>query len=551
MKNKAVLSCFEDYQKARISFVQTIAELSTHQQNVEALFSAGVMKLLKPLLLDVVPSIQQSAAIAIGRLASYSEDLSRTVAENDIIPQLMYNLGNQNRFFKKAACYIIKSVAQHSVELAQLVVDAGALDPLISCLNEFDPSVKEAGAFALGHIAKHNEILARQVVEARAVDSLILCLQEPELILKRVASQTLANICKHTEQLAQPVAENGLDIICSYVNYTDPAIKRNVCNLLTNICKHSNELATLVLSKLTNPQKLLNCLKDTDEIVRQNAAMCIGEIVNKSPESSQAIVSAGGPIVFVKYISECKGKPRLYGIISLAYMAMYNENTAMMIIEAGGLDVLIRALNNDIMQVKAACCFALNLIGRHTPQHANEVAKTGVFEKILFYFMDKSSSDDLKEKAKKAIVEIIKKCSNLYYLEPLLHVSNNEILIPVLDQYVTHLKDNHTELANFAKNGGLRMLLGMKSKLEEPLFHIANEICSYYPEEIINFYNPEYAKKLMDKIGIEDSAPKIEENNVTEEENKEEDKKDSSKSGKKSIAMKNNTKPDEKKAKKK
>ena len=69
---KAVLHVFEDYQKARISFVQTIAELSTRQQNVEALFSAGVMALLKPLLLDVVPSIQQSAALAIGRLASYS-----------------------------------------------------------------------------------------------------------------------------------------------------------------------------------------------------------------------------------------------------------------------------------------------------------------------------------------------------------------------------------------------------------------------------------------------------------------------------------------------
>ena len=75
--SKAILHCFEDYQKARITFVQTIAELSTHQQNVEALYSAGVMALLKPLLLDVVPSIQQSAALAIGRLASYSEDLCK------------------------------------------------------------------------------------------------------------------------------------------------------------------------------------------------------------------------------------------------------------------------------------------------------------------------------------------------------------------------------------------------------------------------------------------------------------------------------------------
>ena len=525
-----VLHCFEEYQKARISFVQTIAELSTHPQNVEALYSAGVMSLLKPLLLDVVPSIQQSAALAIGRLANYSLELSRSVAENDIIPQLTYSLPKQNRFFKKAACYILKSVSQHSVELAQMIVNAGALEPLVLCLDEFDPSVKEAAAFALGHIAKHNESLARQVVEARAVDSLILCLQEPELILKRVASQTLANICKHTEQLAQPVAENGLDVICSYVNYTDTAIKRNVCNLLANICKHSNELATLVMSKLTNPQKLVNCLKDPDEIVKQNAAMCIGEIVNKSPECAQEICNAGAPLILVNYIANSKASKKLYAIISLGYMAGFSDRTATMLINANALEVLKHSLDNDIEQVKCACCFALNLIGRHSTQHANEVVNSGVLQSMLFYYMDKKTGDDLKEKAKKAIIEIIKKCSNLNNLEPLLHVSNRDILYPVLNQYATYLKDNQAGLSNFARNGGLNKILSIKNTLEEPLLHLANEICSYYPTEIINYYNPEYAKILLDKIGVEDSAPKEEENK--EEEQEEANNKDAKKDDK-------------------
>ena len=35
------------------------------------------MALLRPLLLDNVPSIQQSAALALGRLANYSEDFGR------------------------------------------------------------------------------------------------------------------------------------------------------------------------------------------------------------------------------------------------------------------------------------------------------------------------------------------------------------------------------------------------------------------------------------------------------------------------------------------
>lgn len=64
--SRAVLQPFEVYQKARVQFVQTVAELAKRPQNIEALQSAGnetvnrssgVMSLLRPLLLDCVPSI--------------------------------------------------------------------------------------------------------------------------------------------------------------------------------------------------------------------------------------------------------------------------------------------------------------------------------------------------------------------------------------------------------------------------------------------------------------------------------------------------------------
>ena len=45
---RAVLQVFENYQKARVNFVQTVAELATRPQNIEALQNAGVMQL--PLL---------------------------------------------------------------------------------------------------------------------------------------------------------------------------------------------------------------------------------------------------------------------------------------------------------------------------------------------------------------------------------------------------------------------------------------------------------------------------------------------------------------------
>lgn len=61
---RAVLQVFENYQRARVNFVQTVAELATRPQNIEALQNAGVMQLLRPLLLDNVPSIQQAPPAA-------------------------------------------------------------------------------------------------------------------------------------------------------------------------------------------------------------------------------------------------------------------------------------------------------------------------------------------------------------------------------------------------------------------------------------------------------------------------------------------------------
>lgn len=57
------------------------------------------MSLLRPLLLDNVPSIQQSAALALGRLANYSDELAEAVVQNEILPQLVYSLSQQNVTF--------------------------------------------------------------------------------------------------------------------------------------------------------------------------------------------------------------------------------------------------------------------------------------------------------------------------------------------------------------------------------------------------------------------------------------------------------------------
>ena len=498
---RAVLQPFEDYQKARITFVQTVAELSTRPQNIEALHSAGVMALLRPLLLDMVPSIQQSAALAIGRLANHSQELAESVVRNEIITQLIHSLSNQNRFFKKAVCFVLKAVAKHSADLADDVVKAGALEPLIKCLEEFDPSIKECAAWAIGYIAKHNAALALQVVEARAIDPLILCLAEPELALKRAAAQTLSYICQHTEQLAYPVAENGLDTIAFYLNYKDQQLKRNICMLLGNISKHSIELANQVMLKISNPQKLLSCLKDDDNIVKRNAAFCICEIAKKAQENCQSLVSAGGASILVDFIANIKGEHRLYGILSLGIMASFKEELALNIIKAKAVVHIRDALENEPeQQLKSAACYALGQIGRHSPIHAKEVADANVLPLMLYHYVSVDSSDDLRDKSKKALKNIIDQCPSLSALEPLLQVAPEKILSHIINQYVKHLKDNLNEKILFVQNGGLQKLQELKVKCSDYVKEKIDFINGLYPEEIVRYYSPEYAAQLLKSI---------------------------------------------------
>lgn len=57
--------------------------------------------------------------MALGRLANYSDDLAETLVQNEVLPQLVYSLSEQNRFYKKAAAFCLRAVAKHSPPLAQ------------------------------------------------------------------------------------------------------------------------------------------------------------------------------------------------------------------------------------------------------------------------------------------------------------------------------------------------------------------------------------------------------------------------------------------------
>lgn len=499
--SRAVLQVFEEYQKARVTFVQTVADLATRPQNIDALQNAGVMLLLRPLLLDNVASIQQSAALALGRLANYSEELAESVVQHEILPQLVHSLSQQNRFYKKAAAFVLRAVSKHSPQLAQAVVDSGALEDLVTCLEEFDPSVKEAAAWALGYIARHTKELAQTIVDAGAVPLLVLSFQEPELALKKISASALGDICKHSPELAQTVVDaNAVSLLAKDISHNDAQLKRQVCSCLAQIAKHSVDLAEVVVEADIFP-RILHCLKDVDEFVRKNAATCIREIARHTPDLSKLIVNAGGVAAMVDYITEAKGNNRLPGIMTLGYIAAFSETLALAVVVSKGIPPLKDALINEPEDhLQAAAAWSLGQIGRHSPDHAKALAEADVLRRLLAVYLHRDSSEDLQTKAKRALKSVVQKCTHLPALEPLLDQAPPNILKHVVQQFAKVLPGDRQALKEFVQSGGLQKVQAVKAEAGTKLHDAIDEINMLYPQEIVQYYSPNYKDEIMKKM---------------------------------------------------
>lgn len=493
---------FINYQRARIDFSQRVAELTKHPRNIESMMQqdTGVMELLRPLLLDPETSVQQAAALALGRLANYSEELAERIVTSEILPQLVQSLSNDNKYYRRSAAFVLRSVAKHNARLAQAVVESGAIVSLVDCLSQFDYGVKEASAWALGNIAKHSGELAQAVVELEAVPLLLLCVKEPELSLKKVAATALGYICGHSPELAQAVVDaEGIPDIAPLIE--NPKVKRQACTVLANIAKHSVALAEIVVDGEIFP-KIFTLLNDPeDPVVRKNAATCIREIAKHTPELSAHVVNSGGLPPIVEYVKTAEGDAKLPGIMVLGFISAFSETLAMSAIETKAIGPLGKALSTETSDhVKAAAAWALGHIGRHSSDHAQRIAEANIFKLLLDAYFGPNSSDDLKKKSKRALKSVIQKCLYLDALNPLLQENAPEnILKYVVKQYAKVLPNDIEAKKKFVTSKGLAKLQKIKTE-DEDLQETIKLINSCYPEEVVRYYSPNYDKELLEKI---------------------------------------------------
>lgn len=375
------------------------------------------------------------------------------------------------------------------------------MEALTPCLEEFDPAVREAAAWAIGYIAQHNSDLAQAVVEAGSVGLLVLCLQEPEISLKRISASALSDICKHSPELAQAVVDAGaVSYLSPLIMHPDVKLKRQACSCLAQVAKHSADLAEIVVEADIFP-RVLCCLKDSDLFVRKNAGTCIREVAKQTPELAKLIVNSGGASALLEYISEAPGNSKLPGIMAIGYIAAFSETLALAIIVAEGIVPLKEALVSEPEDhVKAAAAWTLGHIGRHTSDHAYAVAEGDVLRHLLACMVHHDSSEDLQTKTKRALKAILAKCNHMPSLQPLLRHAPVKVQKYILKQVACILPHDVEARRAFVQNGGLQFLQELNETISGRFTTFVQNINKCYPPEVVEYYSPNYSKKIMEKI---------------------------------------------------
>ncbi|XP_053988923.1 sperm-associated antigen 6-like isoform X1 [Hylaeus volcanicus] len=501
MTARSILQVFDQYQKARLLFVQSVADFASRPNNIECLEAAGALDLLHPLLTDFVPSIQHMAAIALGKIASNDHRLAQAIIRKDILPHLLQNIDKQNKFYKKAALFVIRAIAKHSSELASIVIQNNGLDFVIHSLEDFDAIVKEAAAWALGYIARHNKTLAQTSVDAGAVPLLVLCLQEPELYVKQIAASALCDISKHDKDLAEVVVDAGaVPFLAKAVSNPDTKLKRQALSALTSIAKHSVNLAESVIETEIFPDVLVH-MAHPDECVVKAAATLTREICKHTLEMAQLIVNIGGIGALVELIDTSKQTVRLPAIMAIGYIAGHSDQLAIAVIGSKGvihLSAVLHEEQNDRML--AVTVWAIGQIGKHTPEHAKAVAVANILPKLLELYNDANSSEDLKSKCNTTLKQILQRCMYIEALEPLLHDSPPNILKYVLGQFSKVLPNDARARRLFVTSGGLKKVQEIQADPGSTLLEYIQIINCCFPEEIVRYYSPGYPDSLLEAV---------------------------------------------------
>lgn len=501
MAHKVVRGCFDKYHRARLEYVSEVADLATKPHYLEALLEEGTVIELKRLLHDRLPTVQQTAATALGRLASYSPELAAELVASDTMTELVASMAEDAAAAHlRAAAGVVRAVARHNADLAAAAVESGAAEVLTGCLDAVDSGVRESAAVALGCIASHSAELANAVVEAGAVPLLAANTREPRVSLKRAAVSALGEIAKHNPETADVVVASGvLPILTKQLTADDAGVRRAVTSALAHMVKHSAELAGSVVEAGAFPA-LLHLLQDGAVEVQRTAAATVREVVKHSEELASLVVASSGLGYLVDYAAEARGNAVLPAVVALGYLGSYSPTLGMAVLRANACAVLKSVLINEPEDhIKAASAWALGQVGKHGAEHAQVLAEADTLRHLLAAALHEDASADLRGKARRALGAAVANCRYLPAMTPLLPIAPVPTRRALLARYVEVLPEDPSARRTLVSSGGLKVIMSLDDSDPQVAELIAG-IADNFPAEVVEYCSPAFAAQLAERV---------------------------------------------------
>jgi hypothetical protein len=285
---------------------------------------------------------------------------------------------------------------------------------------------------------------------------------------------------------------------------------------LSAIAYHSSWLADQVVSYIKF-EKLLNNLKHEDRGVRRNSAECIKNIVRHSADSCKVMSTKDNTKPLIEYIRNNPGPDREAALMAISRIAHHDEGLAMILLQSGAVPILRDALVHEKdPKIKQWAATALGELGNHSEEHGREIARQDVLKELKEIMYEETQKGENKNAellriCKEANSKIIAKCKEVDPLYELIdHKSSNDSLALVLKQILKIIPTNNVAKKKFAETGGLKQLLELKEsrgktgtgseKIDQTIESIIEDICKQYPQAIVNYYTPNFEKKIAEKL---------------------------------------------------
>ncbi|XP_067137456.1 sperm-associated antigen 6-like [Centruroides vittatus] len=521
-KKQLILPVFEEYQKARLKFAQSISDLAANPSDYAALKAAGAIPLLCTLFMDIMPSIQRTAIVAMGRLASYNIDIAEEIIRRNILPLLVEKLKkesnriteipNSEQLYKRAASYLLRSIAKHDVNLAKIIVKTNALEALQICIKDPDPLVKESAILTLTNIAKHSEELAIEIASEKyeIIPMLIQSIHDYDLPVLRAVASVIFEISKHSFQLALILQRNEIiPALEKLIEQDDPKLMNILLPILTQLSRYEDNFAMKLATEIHSIETAIKELSNEDISCRKNCCVYLLECVKHSDDLAQKVIDEGGISKMIEYIKKHEQEYRIPGITFLCNLAIRNEAMAGLIITEKALEVLCLVLESDpLEELKEIVVKTLGYLGSYNTKFTREITKTDAIFLIASLAANPVLYPEIKSTCNKSLKRMLKYCMHLRTLEKIMDIVQDDILELVLLQFAKILRVDGKLRRRFIISGTFKKVEEMKFPPGSKARNAIKSINLCFPPDLIRYYATDYLDELLLKVeNFEPSTP--------------------------------------------